>query len=245
MWWAAVIRRAPKRIALVPAVALGICVAPIPNVPARADDAPERIPQRLRLSVALSTGAMVGLDFTADGRPVSEQGSGMPNPLVTLGVDGPVAPWLAFGVEARFGGWDSTQSQAVGYYRDYFDLDAVMRFRAPAVWLFQRPLVLSLSPSVGFTWPDPPSRDTRAVTETWRSRGDGGNAGIELACETWFALRRARWKLGAAVGVAYARHWFSLDADFTPVSDPAAAVSVRYDYAADQILFKAAFLAGF
>jgi len=51
-------------------------------------------------------------------------------------------------------------------------------------------------------------------------------------------------QLGGAAGVEYVRRWFSLDAQFMPVADPGAAVSSRYDYVVDQILFKLAFLAG-
>jgi hypothetical protein len=72
-----------------------------------------------------------------------------------------------------------------------------------------------------------------------------------------FPCRRQRYHAARAAGARRRRpaggfrfvgrgtHWFSPDADFTPVSDPAAAVSVQYRYVADQILFKAAFLAGF
>ena len=109
--------------------------------------------------------------------------------------------------------------------------------------LFTRPWTFSLSPSIGFTWPQRPVRYTRAVSERW-SPQSGSNAGVGLGAETWFGLGRTRWKLGCGVGVDYLRHWLTLDATFTPVSDPAAADTVRYRYVTDQLLFKMTFLDG-
>jgi hypothetical protein len=193
------------------------------------------------------------MGVTADGRPIDEPTADEPNFNVGLGVDVAVVSWLALGVEGRGGSWDSQWSTAAGYVsseagtgnRSLFDLDAVMRFRSPLVRLFpRRPLVFSLAPSIGYTWPQAPSRVTRAVTESWQPR-TGSNAGIELTCETWFTLgRRRRWPVGAFVGVGYLRHWLALDAQMTPGSQPDAAVSARYEYVTDQILFKFGALTG-
>jgi hypothetical protein len=192
---------------------------------------------------------MIGFDASADGSPIAEPAGRTTNAIVALGADRSVARWLALGVEARGGSWNSAWSAAAGYDSQHdrilFDLDAVMRLRSPPVSLFPRRVVFSLAPSVGFTWPDAPARHTRAVSESWRPLGVGGNAGIELTGETWFAHLPSRWKMGLAAGFGYMRHWFSLDGQFTPVSDPGATVSARYRYVADQLMIKLAFLAGF
>jgi hypothetical protein len=228
--------------------ALAICACASSTI-ARADSAHRDDPPASRLSATFAAGPMLGFDATADGRALAEGGGEAANFLGILGFDHSVVRWLALGVEARVGSWDSPWSSVVGYDHQHprvlFDLDAVLRLRSPTVWEFPWPVVFSLSPSAGVTWPDPPSRDTRAVQETWRARAGGRNFGIDLTGETWFKFRRSRWQLGGAVGVGYTRHWFSLDGMFTPVSDPGAAVSARHDYVTDMIVIKAAFLAGF
>jgi hypothetical protein len=167
--------------------------------------------------------------------------------LVFLGIDRRVVPWLALGVEGHVATWDSATSAAAGYdaqhARDLFDLDGVIRLRSPVATFFRRPVTFSLSPSGGLTWPRAPSRETRAVMESWRPHR-GGNVAVELMVETWVVQLGPHWKIGAAAGVGWARHWFALDGTFTPVDDPGAAVSTRYDYVTDRFIFKLAVLAG-
>ena len=233
-----------RAVATRAAIALGISACAAVTFPARADDAP---PVN-RFSVGLAGGPMIGFQASADGSPIAEPAGQTTNAIVALGADRSVASWLALGVEARGGSWDSAWSAAAGYDSQHdrilFDLDAVLRLRSPPVSLFPRRVVFSLSPSVGFTWPDAPARHTRAVSETWRALGGGGNAGIELTGETWFAYQPSRWKMGLAAGFGYMRHWFSLDGELAPLSDPGATVSARYRYVADQLMFKLAFLTG-
>jgi hypothetical protein len=228
--------------------ALAICACAAPSPPARADSAHRDEPPATRFSAAFFGGPTFGFDARADGRPAAESGGHAGNFLFSLGIDRSLVRWLALGVEGRVGTWSSPLAEAVGYdqqhLRDLFDLDAVIRFRSPTVWTFRWPVAFSVSPSGGFTWPDPPSRETRAVQETWRPRGGGGNVGIDLTAETWFKFRRSRWQLGAAAGVAYMRHWFALDGTFAPVSEPGASVTTRYAYVTDMFLIKVAFLAG-
>jgi hypothetical protein len=227
------------------AIALGISACAAVSVPARADDAP---PVN-RFSVGLAEGPMISFQASADGSPVAEPAGQTANAIVALGADRSVARWLALGFEARGGSWNSAWSAAAGYDSEHermlFDLDAVMRLRSPPVSLFPKRLVFSLSPSVGFTWPFAPARHTRAVNESWQPLGGGGNLGIELTAETWFAHPPSRWKMGLAAGFGYTRHWFSLDGELTPISDPGATVSARYRYVADQLMIKLAFLTGF
>ena len=229
------------------ALAIATCVAIGPA--ARADSAHRDEPPATRISAALSGGRAFGFDASADGRPLAERDDDVGNGLLSLGVDHSVVRWLALGVEARVGSWDSNWSTVAGYdqphMRILFDVDAVLRIRSPTLGPFRWPVVLSVSPSGGFTAPAAPARDTRAVRETWHPRGGGGNFGIDVTAETWYKLRRSRWQLGGVVGVGYSRHWFSLDGTFTPVSDPGAAVSARYDYVTDMVLFKLGILAGF
>jgi hypothetical protein len=232
-------------------VAIGAVASAVSGEAVCAQEAHADEPPLTRLSAGFGGGATLAFDVSVDGAAGSEPIGDATTIVAALGVDRSLLRWLAVGVEARVGTWASAWSQAAGYEtpdgsgRNLFDLDGMIKLRSPVVTFLPRPVVFSLSPSVGFTWPEPPSRDTRAVTERWQARGGGGNAGVELTCETWFKLRRSRWQLGAAAGVGYVRRWFSLDAQFTPVADPGATVSTHYDYVVDQILFNLAFLAGF
>jgi hypothetical protein len=224
------------------------------GAPARAQDTGGgNEPPRLRLSLGVSGGPIVGLGVTANGQPIDEPKGDAVNPNATLGLDGSVVSWLALGVEGRIGGWSTQWSEAVGYAdanmggtkRFLVDLDAVMRFRSPIVrWFPRRPLLFSLSPFAGYSWPLAPSRSTRAVAERWTPLR-GSNAGVELTCETWFTLRRLPLKWGVAVGLGYLRRWLALDEELTPVSQPDAAVTTRYHYVTDQLSFRLAAMAGF
>ena len=227
---------------------LAICACAAASTRARADGERGDGPPPLRFQAAFAGGEMSRFEATADGRALADEAGDTTNGLGILGVDHDVLRWLALGVEARVGSWHTPWSKIVGYLNEnerfLYDLDLVLSFRSPTVRALSWSLVIRLSPSLGLTWPGAPTRDTRAVQETWRPRS-GGNVGIDLTVEAWHKLRRSRWQLGGAVGVTYTRHWFSLDGTFTPVSEPAAAVSARYDYVTDMFLFKLAFLAGF
>lgn len=242
-------RRAASRAAL----ALALC-ASAAGAPARAQDTGGgNEPPRLRLSLGLSGGPIVGLGVTANGQSIDEPKGDAVNPNFTLAVDGSVVSWLAFGVEGRAGGWNTQWSEAVGYAspnmggleRFLLDLDAVMRFRSPIVrWFPRRPLVFSLSPSAGYTWPLAPSRSTRAVAERWTPQR-GSNVGVELTGETWFTLQRFSLRWGVAVGLGYMRRWLTLDQELTPLAQPDAAVTTRFHYVTDQVQFRLAAMTGF
>jgi hypothetical protein len=175
---------------------------------ARADSAHHDEPPATRISASGSGGTAFGFHASADGRPLDESGDNS-NVLASLAVERSLVRWLALGVEARVGGWDSAWSMAAGYdaqhLRVFFDLDAELAIRSPIIWVLPWPIVVSVSPSVGFTIPVAPARDTRAVRETWQPH-PGGNVGIDLNVETWYKLRRSRWQLGGVAGVAYTRH---------------------------------------
>jgi hypothetical protein len=176
---------------------------------ARADSAHRDEPPATRISAIGSGGTAFGFHSSADGRPLDESAGDNSNVLVGLAVERSALRWLALGVEARVGGWDSAWSMAAGYdaqhLRVFFDLDAELAIRSPIIWVLPWPIVVSVSPSVGFTIPVAPARDTRAVRETWQPH-PGGNVGIDLNVETWYKLRRSRWQLGGVAGVAYTRH---------------------------------------
>src|SRR4051794_984464 len=95
------------------ALIIAACVAVGP--PVRADSAHHDEPPATRLSAAVSMGTAFGFEASADGHSLAESDDGVGNGLVSLGVDHIVVRWLAFGLEARVGSWDSNLSTAVGY----------------------------------------------------------------------------------------------------------------------------------
>lgn len=203
-----------------------------------------------RAYLAAGAGPMFGLALSIDGRPVTEPNDSAVNASVDLGLDYQVARWLSLGGEVRYGTWNSSWAERVGYNqekggddRSGVDLDGLLRILAPPVRDGSLSLRFSLAPSAGLTFPVAPNRRTQAVRESWEPRL-GANAGLALEGEWWHQPLGARWKFGLSASVLYTRHWMTLDAMATPISDPASATSARFRYVTDTLFVRVGLLAG-